>query len=216
MVKKLSILFLFCLFCVQILGQSLPSPKYGISFSDIGLPCKYHKKMFISFLKRECENKEDTLFLRLDKNGKDREIINGKYKVLSIDKKKDNFYVHKNKLKKKILYLIDVERVDTNSNLPQYVRIISFKESPKGGNKLIIGKSYQFTLFYLMGTDYSKPMYVDGQEVYVVRSCPRGRQNCFYKGIFIRFFDTQWYYYVESPNLNGLYYSDIKVLKNPN
>jgi hypothetical protein len=37
------------------------------------------KKMFISFSKQENEIDENALFLRLDKDETDREIINGKY-----------------------------------------------------------------------------------------------------------------------------------------
>lgn len=198
------ILLIFCFISVQVSGQV--KSDYGIFFSENGVRYKNQKKPFINFLQTESENDKDTLFLRLDVQKEKETIITGEYKVTSIKKKKDNFYVHKNRLKKKTLYLIDIENANTNIRSPMYIRILSFEENIKNHQKIAVGKTYKFKLSHLVGIDYSIPEIVDGQEIYTVRSNPRRMESCFYKGIFISKFYYVGNYNVETPNLKGLYY----------
>lgn len=130
-------------------------------------------------------------------------------RVEKIIKKKNNYTLVNGKLKKCVVYIIQLQLLSdsiNNSNM----QIISLPDSKdKFTNLQVIKKDsvYDFFLVSYFSIDHNRVMMGDGSVVTPVRG-PQSYSCILLKDIWIEELDM-FYNYYKTPNLSGLYYRNI-------
>ena len=132
-------------------------------------------------------------------NTNDLQSIQGSFKVVYAEVKKDNYYVRGNHLKKTKLYVYDVEQVGSEKTSFKYIRILIFQhEFGNNLKKLKLGHNYNLTLtpFLQMDCCSPNPIVRDGDTIYRTRQS-RGLYTYIIKGVLVPFFNFHDYNIVE-------------------
>ncbi|MDL2230803.1 hypothetical protein LJB75_00105 [Bacteroidales bacterium OttesenSCG-928-L19] len=217
--KKIFFLFIALSFALptSIYCQSQKT-KYGVVFYDwTKTPYKNQKEKMISYL----NNKDDLIYQ--DKRGKiaisdtlkERrddvasilpDSIHSVFRISNILKKKNNFSKQEGRLTKKIIYLIDIENIDSIEKYPQYLRLLSIDKRCRGKKKIKVGQQYEMTIFSFFERDCCRPIEKDGQITYLIRKPNEHLISVLYEDIWVVYIDISSYNLFETPNLKGLYY----------
>ena len=138
--------------------------------------------------------------------------IIGRFKIIKIIEKKDNYQLVKNKLKQKSIFLIDIESIDMDT-IPQFIRIISvdfpvnnLKESPM--EEIKEGQQYQMCLYSFFEYDRWPKYPSDG--VIMMRQPNQGVSSILFNNIWVVKIDISSWNFFETSNLKGLYYLPCK------
>ena len=218
MIKKNTILLLFQLFLMIPCAFN----QYGIVFTHQGIPYKNQKEHFLYFL--EHINHDDyPIQDKLGKIsfGKEKKIekqgdgvlyiedsIKSVFKIISIEKKRNNYQSVKNKLVRRTIYLIDIECVsDKKEQCPQYIRLLSVDTSyTKKRSKIKVGRTYKMTIHSFFSYDFLCKKDQEGNFIYTVRAPKTFSESFLYENIWVAYIDFISYNWFETPNLKGLYY----------
>lgn len=141
------------------------------------------------------ENSTDTNVLR---------SIQGYFKVLNVEVKKNNYYVKDNHLKKTKLYIYDVEQENYESSTYKYIRILVFQhEFGNNMGRMKLGHSYILHLSPFLQTDCCNPNPVmrDGDVIYNLRQS-RGLYTYIIKDVLVPHFNFKDYNIVEIDSIS--------------
>lgn len=123
--------------------------------------------------------------------------IQGIFKVVNVEVKKDNYYVKGDHLKKTKLYMYDIEQEYPEESIFKYIRIIVFKhEFGNNVRKMKLGYSYNLGLSPLLQTDCCSPTVINGDTIYRLRQS-RGLYTYIIKGVLVPHFSFGDYNIVE-------------------
>ena len=221
--KKYLLVFIFLFYLYFSFSQRhvnvLKKDKYGIVFKNYnGNPYLNQRKHLLKYLEEITNvSRQDKLgkFAYIDSNRFDifnmktiQDSINSYFRVKNIIIKNDNYQNVNGKLKRRTIYLIDLECVEYDSlNCVQFIRLISVdSQCLKNTNKIKVGEIYKMKLYSYFQKDIVSPYVKDGVLVYQVRAPNSFFYSIIYMNIWVVKIDFNSYNWFESPNLKGLYY----------
>lgn len=196
--------------------------RYGIVVENIQGKPKYksQKRQLIDFLKHI----ETSSYEPIDLRGKIKTLnyekenysdveksllpdsIRGVFKINKIIKKKNNYQTQGNKLVRRVIYLIDIENIDTTQKYPQYIRLLSLDNQPNQYKRIKEGEQYEMTIYSFFDKDCCAPIKNNGKITYLIRKPDEHLSSILYENIWIVYIDISSYNLFETPYLKGLYY----------